>query len=52
MELFEFAWCWDAASEEMWRSNIAKLSEIISENPEMQGEIEKIVNRYTGKRPD
>jgi len=52
MELFEFAWCWDAASEEMWRTNIAKLSEIISENPEMQGEIEKIVKRYTGKRPD
>ena len=47
-ELFDFAWSWDKASEEMWRSNIAKLNEIIEENPGMQAEIEAIVKRHSG----
>jgi len=51
MELFEFAWCWDAASEERWRSNIAKLNEVISANPGMQYEIDEIVKKHTGKLP-
>ena len=46
-ELFDFAWVWDSASEEMWRSNIAKLNEIIKENPGMQAEIEAIVKRHS-----
>jgi hypothetical protein len=49
MDLFEFAWNWDTASEEMWRNNIAKLNEVISANPGMQGEIEEIVKKHTGK---
>jgi hypothetical protein len=36
----------------MWRSNIAKLNEVIEENPGMQGEIEEIVKKHSGKRPD
>ena len=52
MELFDFAWGWDSASEEMWRSNIAKLNEVIEENPGMQSEIEEIVKKHSGKRPD
>jgi hypothetical protein len=50
-ELFDFAWAWDAASEEMWRSNVAKLNEIIKENPGMQAEIEAIVKRHSGGSP-
>jgi hypothetical protein len=52
MELFEFAWSWDTTSEEVWRNNIAKLNEVISANPRMQGEIEEIVKKHTGKSPD
>lgn len=51
MDLFNFAWGWDAASEEMWRSNIEKLGDVIEANPGMQGEIEEIVKRHTGKNP-
>ena len=47
-ELFDFAWAWDSASEEMWRSNVAKLNEIIEKNPGMQEEIEAIVKRHSG----
>jgi hypothetical protein len=47
MELFDFAWGWDPTSEEMWRSNVAKLNEIIEENPGMQAEIEEIVKRHS-----
>jgi hypothetical protein len=47
-ELFDFAWAWDVASEKMWRSNVAKLNEIIEENPGMQAEIETIVKRHSG----
>jgi hypothetical protein len=50
MELFEFAWGWDAASEEMWRSNVEKLRSVIEANPGMQAEIEDIVKRYSGKK--
>jgi len=50
MGLFDFAWGWDSASEEMWRSNIEKLSAVIEANPEMQGEIEDIVKRYSSKK--
>lgn len=46
-ELFDFAYGWDSASEEMWRSNIERLSAIIEENPGMQGEIEDIVKRHS-----
>jgi hypothetical protein len=52
MELFDFAWGWDSVSEAMWRSNIEKLDEVIKANPGMQGEIEEIVKRHTGKKPD
>jgi hypothetical protein len=31
----------------MWRSNVAKLNEIIEVNPGMQAEIEAIVKRYS-----
>jgi len=47
MELFDFAWEWDSTSENMWRSNVAKLNEIIEENPGMQKEIEEIVKRHS-----
>jgi hypothetical protein len=47
MELFDFAWEWDSASENMWRSNVAKLNEIIEKNPGMQKEIEGIVKRHS-----
>ena len=47
-ELFDFSWAWDTTSEEMWRSNVAKLNEIIEENPGMQAEIEMIVKRHSG----
>jgi hypothetical protein len=46
-ELFDFAYGWDAASEELWRNNIERLSAIIEENPGMQGEIEEIVKRHS-----
>jgi hypothetical protein len=46
-DLFDFAWTWDSASEEMWRSNVAKLNEIIEVNPGMQAEIEAIVKRHS-----
>jgi hypothetical protein len=45
MDLFEFVWSWDAASEELWRNNIAKLNEVISANPGMQSEIEELVKK-------
>lgn len=46
-ELFDFAYGWDTASEELWRNNIERLSAIIEENPGMQGEIEEIVKRHS-----
>ena len=52
MELFDFAWGWDSVSEAMWRSNIEKLDEVIKANPGMQAEIEEIVKKHTGKKPD
>ena len=50
MDLFDFTWGWDSASEEMWRSNVEKLSAVIEANPGMQAEIEDIVKRYSGKK--
>lgn len=50
MDLFDFAWGWDSASEEIWRSNIEKLSAVIEANPGMQGEIEDIVKKYSSKK--
>ena len=47
MELFDFAWGWDSTSEGMWKSNVAKLNEIIEENPRMQAEIEEIVKKHS-----
>ncbi len=46
-ELFDFAWAWDSTSENMWRSNVAKLNEIIGDNPEMQTEIEAIIKKHS-----
>jgi hypothetical protein len=47
MELFDFAWAWNPASEHMWRGNVTKLNQIIEENPNMQLEIEEIVRRHS-----
>jgi hypothetical protein len=46
MELFDFAYGWDAASESLWRSNVERLGEIIEANPGMQAEIDEIVKRH------
>ncbi len=45
-ELFDFAYGWDAESEAMWRSNVARLNEVIDANPGMQAEIEESVRRH------
>ena len=48
--LFDFAYAWDTESEARWRNGVARLSEVIAGNPEMQREIEELVRRRTGGR--
>ncbi len=48
--LFDFAYAWDSEAEARWRSGVAKLSEVIAGNPEMQREIEELVRKRTGGR--
>ncbi len=48
--LFDFAYAWDTESEVRWRSGVARLSEVIAGNPEMQREIEELVRHRTGGR--
>ncbi len=48
MELFDFAYGWNAASESLWRRNAERLGEVIEANPGMQGEIDEIVRRHRG----
>lgn len=47
LELFDFSWDWSPEAEEKWKSNIARLSEIIEANPEMESEIKELVKRYS-----
>jgi hypothetical protein len=51
LELFDFNWDWSPEAEEKWKSNIARLSEIIEANPEIESEIKVLVNRYSVQKP-
>lgn len=46
-ELLDFAWTYDPDLENRWKSTLVKLDKIIQDHPEMQTDIETIIEKYT-----